>query len=131
MSQENVEIVRVAFEAAYRRDWDRVFEEATRDFELDLSRGVGPDSGVYRGDQAKQIWSDFGEHWASWRIESREFIDAGEHVVVTLTSSLKGRDGIEVEAEVVFTFTVREGKLARMAYYPTRKDALEAVGRRE
>ncbi len=131
MSQENVKIVRAGLEAYKRRDWDRVLKDTTLDFEFDLSRGVGPTSGVYRRDQAKELWSDFGELWASFRIEPHEFIEVGDHVVVPWMFSATGRDGIEVEAEVIWTFTVREGKVARMVYFPTQKEALEAAGLKE
>jgi ketosteroid isomerase-like protein len=131
MSQQNVEIVRAGLEAADRRDWDAVLKDTTLDFEIDLSRGVGPASGVYRRDQAKELWSDFSEQWASSRTEPYEFIEAGEHVVVSWRFSATGRDGIEVEADVTWIFTLREGKVARMVYFPTQKEALEAAGRRE
>ena len=128
MSQEDVEIVRRSLDAFNRRDWDGVLKDTTLDYELDLSRGVGPFGGVYRRDQVKGLFSDFGGLWASLRIEPHEFIEAGEHVVVPWTFSATGRDGIEVEAHVTWTFTVREGKVARMVYFPTRKEALEAAG---
>jgi ketosteroid isomerase-like protein len=132
MSQENVEIVRAGLEAANRRDWDAVLKGTTLDFEIDVSQGVGPTSGgVYRRDQAQEVWSDFSEQWASSRIEPYEFMEAGEHVVVSWRFSATGRDGIEVEADVTWTFTVCEGKVARMVYFPTQKEALEAAGRRE
>ena len=46
MSQENVEIVRDALDAFTRRDWDGVLNDTTLDYEMNLSRGVGPFSGV-------------------------------------------------------------------------------------
>lgn len=131
MSHENVEIVRAGLEAANRRDWDGVLNNTTPDFEFDLSRGVGPVSGVYRRNQAKELWADFFALWESYRIEPHEFIEVGEHVVVPWMFSATGRDGIEVEAQVTWTFTVREGKVARMVYFPTQKEALEAARRRE
>jgi len=128
MSRENVEIVRAGIEAFNKGDWDGALKDASPDFEMDLSRGVGPDSGVYRGDQVQELWSDFGEHWESWQIEPEEFIEAGEHVVVPWTSRTTGRDGIEVEARVTWTYTLREGKVVRVTYFPTREQALEAAG---
>ena len=82
MSEENVEVVRAVLDAFVRRDWDGSLKHQTPDFEIDLSRGVGPASGIYRRDQVQELWSDFGAHWASWRIEPHEFVEAGEHVVV-------------------------------------------------
>ena len=53
MSEENVEIVRAAFEAINRRDVDAMLTDAAPDFELDWSRAVGPQRGVFgRGEVA-------------------------------------------------------------------------------
>jgi hypothetical protein len=42
MSQENVEVVKAALEAANRDDWDGVFKDMAPGFELDFSRAIGP-----------------------------------------------------------------------------------------
>ena len=123
MSQENVEVVKALIAAFNRGD-------AAPDFVIDLSRAVGPARGVYRRDQAVELWSELRAHWESMRIEPHEFIEAGEQVVVPWTFYATGRDGIEVEARVIWTFTVREGVLAQAVYFPTRKEALEAAGLR-
>jgi ketosteroid isomerase-like protein len=129
MSQENVEIVRTAIVALNRRDWDGVLEATSLDFEFDLSRAVGPDSGVYRRDQVRELWSDWGEIWASFLIAPHAVIDKGEHVVVSWKFSATGRDGIEVEANVSWTLTLRQGKIVRIVYFSTQQEALEAAGR--
>ena len=49
MSQENVEIVRAAFDALNRGDMDAVLKDAAPDFELDWSRAVGP--------AARRVWA--------------------------------------------------------------------------
>ena len=51
MSQENVEIVRAAFEAINRGDMDAVLKDAAPGFELDFSRAVGPQHGVFGRDE--------------------------------------------------------------------------------
>ena len=47
MSQENVEIVKAAYDASNREDWDAFFKDVARGFEVDLSRAVGPWRGVF------------------------------------------------------------------------------------
>ena len=42
MSQENVEIVKAAFDAYNREDWDAFFKDVAPGFEVDMSRSVGP-----------------------------------------------------------------------------------------
>ena len=128
MSQENVEIARASIEAYNRMDWDAALKDASPGFECDLSRAVGPQHDVYRLDQMRRFWSEFAESWESVRIEPHEFIEAGEHVVVPLTMQTRGRDGIEVQARVTWTWTILDGALVRLCMYQDRQQALEAVG---
>ena len=131
MSEENVKIVRAAIDAYNRRDFDSALKDAAPDFEMDLSRALGPQHGVYGRDQMERVWDEFGEGWQSIRLEPSEFIDLGEHVVVPWTMRAVGRDGIEVEARVTWTFTIRDGALQRICMYQERDEALEAAGPRE
>ena len=128
MSEENVKIVRAAIQAFNAGDWEEVLSRADPDFEFDLSRGIGPDRGVYRRDQMPRYWTEFAAHWQTVRIEPHEFIEAGEHVVVAWSLRGVGRDGIEVETHVTWTWTPTDGKVMRVAYFPTREGALKAAG---
>jgi ketosteroid isomerase-like protein len=129
MSQENVEIVRGAIDAFNRgEDLNAQFKDPAPDFELDMSRALGPAHSVYRLDQLERAWSEYTEAWESWRMEADELIDAGEHVVLTNTTSTRGRDGIEVTARTTWVWTFREGKIARLCYYQDKAEALEAAG---
>ena len=94
MSQENVEIVEAAIDAANRQDWDAMFQDMAPGFELDMSRAVGPVGGIHGLDQARRILVEFAGYWESLRIEPHEFIEAGDLVVVPVTQHLKGRGGI-------------------------------------
>jgi ketosteroid isomerase-like protein len=131
MSQENVEIVRNALDAFNRGDWDAALKDATPDFELDFSRAIGPQHGVFRLDQIRGFWDEFLEPWKSLRIEADEFIEAGEDVVVPVTGYMRGRDGIEVTARRTWVYTFREGAIVRLSQFQERQEALEAAGLRE
>jgi ketosteroid isomerase-like protein len=132
MSQKNVEIVRGAIDAFNRgEDLNAQFKDAAHDFELDMSRAVGPAHSVFRLDQLERAWSELTEPWESWRMEADELIDAGEHVVLANTTSTRGRDGIEVTAHTTWVWTFREGMIARLCYYQDKAQALEAAGLRE
>jgi ketosteroid isomerase-like protein len=129
MSKENVEIVCSALDAYNRGDRDGALKDAAPNFELDLSRALGPQHGVYGLDQMPRFWNEFEEGWESIRIEPHEFIEIAEHVVVPWTARMVGRDGIEVEARVTWTWTIRDGAFERICMYQERKEALEAVRR--
>ncbi len=128
MSRENVEVVRAALEAWNRDDWDAILESATPDFELDMSRAMGPFRGVYGAGQVRRFWESFAANWESRRFEAHELIEAGEHVVVPVTLHTRGREGIEVSARITHLWTLRDGRLARMCMYQDREEALEAAG---
>ena len=131
MSQKNVEIARAAVDALNRGDWNAAVKDAAPDFELDLSRGMGPDAGVYEGGRAREWWDRFTESWESISFEPREFIPVDEHVVIPLTMRARGRDGIEVTSRPAWVLTFGNGVLARCGMYQERADALEAVALRE
>ena len=133
MSQENVEIVRAAFEAGNRGDWDAAVKDVAPGTEFDLSRANGPYRGVLRLDQWRQLIEDFSRTFESVRHEAREFIDAGEHILVSLTAYTRGRDGVEATAHGSYVWTIRDGAVVRVCFYQEdqRHEALEAAGLRE
>jgi ketosteroid isomerase-like protein len=128
MSQENVELVRAAIDAANRDDWDAFYKDMAPGVELDMSRAVGPVSGVLSLDQLRRAQEDLAGYWESLRIEPHEFIEAGDRLVVPWTVHVRGRDGIEVVSRPTFVWTIRDGAIERISLYQERQDALEAVG---
>ena len=128
MSQENVETVRATIDAYNRGDLDAALKDAAPEFELDWSRAVGPQRGVYRLDQIRAFFVDFLEAFESTRVEPDEFVEGGDHVVVPQTGYVRGRDGIEVTARVTLVWTIRNGAIERVSMYQERQEALEAAG---
>ena len=128
MSQENVEIVRAAIDAANRDDWDAFYKDMAPGFELDMSRAVGPVSGVLSLDQVRRVLEDFAGYWESLRIEPHQFIEAGDRLVMPRTVHVRGRDGIEVVSRPTLVWTIRDGAIERVVLYQERQDALEGLG---
>jgi uncharacterized protein len=128
MSRENVEIVRAAYDAYNRGDLDASLKHAAPDCELDWSRGVGPNAGVYKLEQMRSFLGDFKETFESVRVEPDEFIEAGDDVVVPQTGHIRGRDGVEAIARVCLVWTCRDGAIVRICLYQQKREALEAVG---
>src|SRR6266568_3620068 len=75
-------------------------------------------------------WLDWLDPWESYRAEIEDVIDAGKDVVVVLPRDYGRRAGMEAEVSVLgaAVWTVRDGKIARVAFYAHRSEALEAVG---
>jgi ketosteroid isomerase-like protein len=128
MSQENVEIVRRAWEALDRGDVEAALRDAAPDAEFDQTRAIGMDRGVYTRDEFRRLTEAFIATWELARWEAEEFIDAGEHVVMSFTNRMTGRDGIEVQARGTLLWTLRAGKVVRVRLYQKRREALEAAG---
>ena len=59
MSQENVEVVRLASDAFNRGDIVAAMKDADPEAELDFSRALGPYRGVYQLDQIRGFLDDF------------------------------------------------------------------------
>jgi len=131
MSQENVKIVREAWEAYLGGD-----EETTArliDPELEFHGTIG---GLQEGEVAhgrSQIDQTFEaedlEAWEERRLDAEKYIDAGDNVVVFLHEYRRGRgSGIALETETAVVVAVRGGRVVRMQGYLDRGAALEAVG---
>ena len=69
MSQENVDMVKAAYDAYNREDWDAVFKDGASGFEVDFSRALGPWRGVFGLDQIRRVVGEFRETWESSRVE--------------------------------------------------------------
>jgi ketosteroid isomerase-like protein len=137
MSQENVEIVRRAYERLAENDplgdWSWFFEEFAHD-ELELRpAGMYLDAAPsYRGrEEWAQFWRDFSSGWEEWHFDpdAFEFFDAGEQVVVFARPVGIGKEsGIEVTQDEAHVWTVRNSRMLLAVSYTDRTEALEAAG---
>ena len=129
MSQENVEMVRAAYEAMSRDDWDAVFEAADPDFEL-VPPDQSPISAPVRGVEEVRAWyTDQQETVGDLSVEVEELIEAGELIVALIRLRIRphGADA-DFELRIAHLWTLRDGKLIRCEVFPEREKALEAAG---
>src|SRR6478672_8163882 len=132
MSQENVEIVRLAIEALNRGDLDTALRDVAPDATVDWSHSRGLDVGVYVGhDAIRRFWTNMTEPFERNTMVPDEFIPHGEHVVVPITGRMTGRGGIQVEVKTAIVATFRDGRLVRWTMYQDKPEALKAVGLEE
>jgi ketosteroid isomerase-like protein len=129
MSQENVELVRVGYEAWNRGDMDAILAIFHPDVEL-VTTGVFPGlDPAYRGhDGFRKFWRDFRGTWESLSIAVHELRDCGERVVVLFSFWARGRDGLEVHRQNAAVSTIRDGLVVRQENHRDWSTALEAVG---
>ena len=133
MSQANVEIVRRLFDAAARRDTDTVFDIYDPYIVWDASRTErGAITGkVVQGREGLLKWlREWYDPWETVDDILEELIDAGQQRVVSvMVQRGRGRvSRVEVENRLGTVWTVQDGKVIRAVWFPSREDALEAVG---
>jgi ketosteroid isomerase-like protein len=134
MSEENVEVVRQAFEA-----WDAAwvsgadnFGELLALFDDDLvTRRLAPlpDPGIWQGrDGMLAVLAEWMDTFDDFRIRGEEFIDAGDHVVLRVAQEGRGYgSGTPVAATFWFVIGIRGEKMATLDMYATNEQALEAA----
>ena len=130
MSQENVERVKAftsLFKAGDRNEWHEYFDP---DVVWDTSASNMPSAGIYHGhDGVERFFSEWLGAWTDYRIEIREYIDAGGSVVMVFRQRGIGRgSGVKTERDFFAVYDLRDLKVVRYRQYESRKEALEAVG---
>jgi uncharacterized protein len=131
MSEENVEVVRRAYEAYVSSNPELALAYFDRACELDLR--LRPDGKVFRGHEgvveAARTWIGA---WEGGSLEVEEFIDADNGVLVLARESGRGKgSGIEVEHPHITLSRIRNGKIVHVQGFLDRGQALKAAGLRE
>jgi ketosteroid isomerase-like protein len=140
MSQENVEIVRRAFDA-----FNRTYAAGATDLS-ELLDFLDPDvewvpimavlEGItYQGYEGMRQWiEDVKRDWADFEPRPEHFLDLGDDRVLVLGSwHARGRGG-DVPLDIpqgAWLIQIRNGKIVRLQTFTERKKALEAAGLRE
>ena len=134
MSQENVDIVRAAWEAFDDGDVDRAFEVFAANVDWDVPQDSWGDfggGGHYRGVGGVAGWlADRYGAWEPFELDAEEILDAGDDRVIVVLSA-RGREpgsGLGVEHHPAGVATLSARKVLSVVWHPTREAALEAVG---
>jgi ketosteroid isomerase-like protein len=133
MSQENVEIVRRAFETFAQKGPEAMVDFWDPEIELWLPSGMIQAGGTYRGHAAVLDWmKEWAEAWEEIDYTPEEFTEAGDSVLVSVLYDGRGKgSGVRVAGRFWYLITLRNGKTVRWELYPERIQALEAAGLRE
>jgi ketosteroid isomerase-like protein len=134
VSQENVEVVRRAFQAFADRDLDALEEFWDPDIVWRAAEGAIDDVGEMHGPAAvRRYMQDGFDIFDDLSFVVEEVRGVGDDGVLSV-QRLKGRaklSGIEIELRYATVSTVREGKVVRGREYLSVEDALKAVGLEE
>jgi ketosteroid isomerase-like protein len=139
VSQENIELAR---NALFRDTIDLVALSFSGDFERAVEPSAfSPDVVVifvtpsgprteYRGLGGLVAgWRDWLAPWASYEVEVKEMLDAGDRVVAL--AELRGEtrhDGVRVEQPGASVLTIADGKIVRVEFHLDQREALESAG---
>ena len=128
MSQENVKVVREAWDAYSGGDYDRI--AGFHDPHIVVV--TLEDGAVYGNNAVLANYERWDEAWEGAETSLEEVLGHGDRVFVAARFHARGRaSGVEVETRLYEVYTVRDGKVLRIDEYATREEALEAVGLRE
>jgi ketosteroid isomerase-like protein len=131
MSQENVEVVRQAFEGFNRGDVEAVVEVCDPAIEWSPPAGL-PGVSTYHGhDGVRAATGDMLDVFGELRAEPERIIDAEDQVVALFRWRGHGKgSGVSLElfGAQAGVFTIRNRKMIRVQWYIDRAEALEAAG---
>ncbi|MGI9019745.1 MAG: nuclear transport factor 2 family protein [Solirubrobacterales bacterium] len=130
MSQENVAIVKEfhsLFEAGNREAWRNHFHP---DVVWDASASDLPMAGVYNGHEGiERFFTEWLGIWDDYEVEHREFVDAGDSVVVVFLQRGRGKlSGAAAEREFFGVYDLEAGKVRRYRAFESREEAMEEAG---
>jgi ketosteroid isomerase-like protein len=132
MSQENVELVRRAWAAAWSKppDWALLAALYHPDHVFESDYG-GVNNTAYRGASGfQQFLADQDETWGDWRHALEGVIDTGgDAVVIEARLIARGKhSAAAVEQPYGVVVTVVDGRILRTHAFVSVQEALKAVG---
>jgi ketosteroid isomerase-like protein len=90
-----------------------------------------PDSGDYHGHRGFEKWllEDWGSAWESYTLENERYVVSGGSIIAVFVVTARGKgSGVEITARNATVNEFRDGRIARVDYYTTEEEALEAAG---
>jgi ketosteroid isomerase-like protein len=130
MSDENVQIVQLAFEAIRRRDIEGLLQMYDPDIEFMPLTGTLVESGGYAGHAGvRDYFDEVAQVWEEMRPYAHTTQPVGDHVVVMGGCAVRGiGSGLESDDRMAWVITVQNGKIVRHRAFGTPEEALETVG---
>ncbi len=119
MSRQDVEAMRSAYEAFNRGDIPGALAAFDQQIEWHEPGGGRAPRGTFHGSQsvADDVFATIPQNFDEFRAEPDQFIDAGDHVVVTGRFRGRAKGGQQLDAPFAHVWAMRNGKAARFQNY--------------
>jgi ketosteroid isomerase-like protein len=130
VSEENISIVRRAFEAFTERDADAITALADPEVEFVAphTAALAREGQPYRGwDGLRCYMEDVARLWQEMQAIPQQFRDLDDTVVVLGRVYARGKDGLLVDSPVGWVWRLRDGKIVWGRGYESHEEALEAI----
>ena len=127
MSRLNVETARVAYEAINRGDIDAALEVVHPEIEWHMSHRFGPGLVFHGHDGVREVLALFDKTLDGFQVEAKEFLDAGDKVMVRVCITGRERTSGEVAHDLVQVWSGQGGKAIRLDVFDTRAEALASL----
>ena len=125
MSQRNVEVVRKLFDAYRSGDYAAALECLAPE----VVWHVGQELPARSPEAVLAVWERWDSAWDDLETVPEDFIEAGDHVVVTVRYTGRGRgSGVPLDDRLFDVYTLRDGLCVAKAEYRERAEALQAAG---
>lgn len=132
MSQEDVDLLREAYEDFYRGDFTALLDKVDPGVVTERVAPL-PDPAVYHGPEGiLESLAEWTEDFDDFELRAEEVTDVGGgRFVVQIRQRARGRgSGVEVEGEFWFVHETSGGKLVRLKMFGSRDQAFEHVAQR-
>jgi len=130
MAEQDVEVVRGAFEALDQGGAEALIPLINPEFEFTTPPGLAAEPDTYHGAEGlRRYFDSFYDAMEEIRFEPGRFEDLGEgRVLAPCKLHARGRTtGIETEQDVVLVWAIRDGKVSGMWVFGSEAEAREAM----
>ena len=130
VSAENVQVLRDGIAAINSGEIERILAFVHPDFVAIVPEELSTEPDTYRGHEGiRRYFESFWDAMDDIRFDAVRFWDAGDHVVVDVRLTARGRQtSIPVEQRAALVWSVLDGKARSVRAFASLQEALESVG---
>ena len=128
MSQENLQIVRRAYEAYARGDLAAILGDLVPEM---ITYREEPDGATFHGSEGfLRAIAEWVEDFDEFAATAEEMIDVNDHQILVRVhqKAVGAQSGAPIEADFWFVHTLRDAKVIRLDMFTSKARALEAAG---